>query len=46
MTDPSTGRCYLEWIEPEVGEQQDAELCQAHLFDIDLADWLSLTAEA
>jgi hypothetical protein len=46
MTDPSTGRSYLEWVDPEIGQQHDAELCQAHMVGIELDDWLSLTLEA
>ncbi|ABM16706.1 hypothetical protein [Mycolicibacterium vanbaalenii] len=46
MTDPSTGRCYLEWVDPALGARHDAELCHAHLFGIDLSDWLALRLEA
>ncbi|OBG82658.1 hypothetical protein A5699_05775 [Mycobacterium sp. E802] len=46
MTDPSTGRRYLEWVDPEIAQEGDAELCQAHLFGIDVQDWLSLRREA
>jgi hypothetical protein len=46
MIDPSTGRTYLEWVDPEIGQLRDAELCQAHLFGIDIRDWLSLQSEA
>ena len=45
MTDPSSGREYLEWVDPRIGENCDAELCQAHLFGIDLREWLSLRCE-
>ncbi|MGA5541371.1 hypothetical protein ACPCIR_05915 [Mycobacterium sp. NPDC051198] len=46
MTDPSTSRSYLEWVDPEIAAVGDAELCQAHLFGIDLRDWLALQREA
>ncbi|WNG81124.1 hypothetical protein C6A86_023485 [Mycobacterium sp. ITM-2016-00316] len=46
MVDPSTGRTYLEWVDPEVAEEGDAELCQARLFGIELKDWLALRTEA
>ncbi|OBJ98303.1 hypothetical protein A5746_13015 [Mycolicibacterium conceptionense] len=46
MTDPSTGRSYLEWVDPDIADLGDAELCQAHLFGIDLRDWLALKREA
>ena len=46
MVDPSTGRTYLEWVDPEIAEHGDAELCQARLFGVHLDDWLALRVEA
>lgn len=38
-------REFVEWVEPEVGRQRNAELCQAHAFGITLAEWLSVDQE-
>ncbi|ABM16733.1 hypothetical protein Mvan_5977 [Mycolicibacterium vanbaalenii PYR-1] len=46
MIDPSTGRCYLEWVDPAVGATHDAELCHAQLFGVGLSEWLTLRLEA
>lgn len=35
-------REFVEWVEPELGRQRDAELCQARAFGISLAEWLSI----
>ena len=46
MDDASTDRQFIEWTPPEIGEQGNAELCQAHAFGIPLEDWLLVTEEA
>lgn len=46
MDDSSTDRQFLEWVEPEIGKQKNAELCQAHAFGIPLEDWLLMEQEA
>lgn len=38
-------REFIEWVDPQVGCQRDAELCQAHAFGISLDDWLSIEQE-
>ncbi len=35
-------REFIEWVDPNVGEKRNAELCQAHAFGITLEDWLSI----
>lgn len=38
-------REFIEWVDPAVGAQGNAELCQAHAFGISLHDWLSIEQE-
>ena len=38
-------REFVEWFEPSIGRQRNAELCQAHAFGITLAEWLSIEQE-
>ncbi|BBX63209.1 hypothetical protein MSAS_23830 [Mycobacterium saskatchewanense] len=38
-------REFVEWVDPQIGCQRDAELCQAHAFGISLDDWLSIEQE-
>lgn len=38
-------REFLEWADPEIGRQCNAELCQAHAFGISLGDWLAIEQE-
>lgn len=38
-------REFVEWVEPSIGAQRNAELCQAHAFGITLAEWLSIEQE-
>lgn len=38
-------REFVEWVEPVIGRQRNAELCQAHAFGITLAEWLSIEQE-
>ena len=38
-------REFIEWVDPRIGSQRDAELCQAHAFGIGLDDWLSIEQE-
>jgi hypothetical protein len=38
-------REFIEWVDPKLGRQRNAELCQAHAFGISLADWLSIELE-
>jgi hypothetical protein len=38
-------REFIEWVEPAIGSQRNAELCQAHAFGISLEDWLSIRQE-
>jgi hypothetical protein len=38
-------RQFVEWVDPQLGRQRDAELCQAHAFGISLDDWLSIDQE-
>lgn len=35
-------REFIEWVDPEIGRQCNAELCQAHAFGISLGDWLAV----
>lgn len=35
-------REFIEWVDPQVGVQGDAELCQARAFGISLREWLSI----
>jgi hypothetical protein len=39
-------REFIEWVDPKVGIQRDAELCQAHAFGISLEEWLAVEQEA
>lgn len=38
-------REFIEWVDPTVGRQRSAELCQAHAFGISLEDWLAIEQE-
>lgn len=38
-------REFIEWVDPEIGKQRHAELCQAWAFGISLDDWLSIEHE-
>lgn len=38
-------REFIEWVDPEVGRQGNAELCQAVAFGITLAEWLAVEQE-
>lgn len=38
-------REFIEWVDPRIGCQRDAELCQSHAFGISLEDWLSVEME-
>lgn len=38
-------REFIEWVDPRIGEQRNAELCQATAFGITLAEWLSIEQE-
>ncbi|WP_018599370.1 hypothetical protein [Mycobacterium sp. 155] len=38
-------RQFIEWVDPWIGQQRDAELCQAYAFGISLAEWLSIQEE-
>lgn len=38
-------REFVEWVDPQIGRQRDAELCQAHAFGISLDEWLSIEQE-
>lgn len=38
-------REFVEWVEPRIGCQRNAELCQAHAFGVSLAEWLSIEQE-
>lgn len=38
-------REFIEWVDPEVGQQGNAELCQAVAFGITLEEWLSIEQE-
>lgn len=38
-------REFIEWVDPTVGRQGSAELCQAHAFGISLDDWLAIEQE-
>jgi hypothetical protein len=38
-------REFIEWVDPELGEQCNAELCQAHAFGISLEEWLAIQQE-
>jgi hypothetical protein len=46
MDDSSTDRQFLEWVEPEIGKQGDADLCQATALQIPLEDYLNMVQEA
>ncbi|MCF6391129.1 hypothetical protein L2K20_29590 [Mycobacterium sp. MBM] len=35
-------REFIEWVDPRIGVQCDAELCQAHAFGISKQEWLSI----
>jgi hypothetical protein len=39
---PSTGRPFLEWVEPAIGKQHDADLAQATAFGISKAQYLAI----
>jgi hypothetical protein len=38
-------REFIEWVDPHIGRQRNAELCQAHGFGISLDEWLSIKQE-
>ena len=38
-------REFIEWVDPEIGRQCNAELCQAHAFGISVEDWLAVGQE-
>jgi hypothetical protein len=38
-------REFIEWVDPRIGRQRNAELCQAHAFGISLDEWLSIEQE-
>jgi hypothetical protein len=38
-------REFIEWVDPRIGRQRNAEMCQAHAFGISLDDWLSVEQE-
>jgi hypothetical protein len=38
-------RQFVEWVDPLIGRQRNAELCQAHAFGISLEEWLSIRQE-
>mgnify|MGYP000879975485 len=38
-------REFVEWVDPDIGKQRHAELCQAHAFGISLDEWLSIEQE-
>ncbi|OKH75824.1 hypothetical protein EB72_08395 [Mycobacterium sp. SWH-M1] len=38
-------REFIEWVDPDIGKQRHAELCQAHAFGISLDEWLSIEQE-
>jgi hypothetical protein len=38
-------REFVEWVDPQIGKQRNAELCQAFAFGISLDDWLSIEQE-
>jgi len=38
-------REFVEWVDPAIGRQRNAELCQAQAFGISLAEWLSIRTE-
>lgn len=35
----------IEWVDPRIGQEGDAELCQAHAFGISLDEWLAIEQE-
>jgi hypothetical protein len=43
---PSTARVYVSGIDPEIGKNLDADLCQAWKFGLTLEQYNSLTVEA
>jgi hypothetical protein len=42
MKDASTPREFIEWVEPKIGSQKDADLCQATAFGISKELYLSM----
>lgn len=38
-------REFIEWVDPDIGKQRHAELCQAWAFGISLDEWLSIDQE-
>jgi len=38
-------REFIEWVDPKIGRDHNAELCQAHAFGITLEDWLEISQE-
>ena len=45
MQDASTDRVFLEWVDPKIGQQEDADLAQATALQIPLEDYLSIPIE-
>ncbi len=45
MRDASHPNEFIEWVDPQIGRQRDAELCQATAVGITLAEWLSIEQE-
>jgi len=46
MKDASSDREFIEWVEPKIGKQGNADLCQANAFGIPLEDYLLMEQEA
>ena len=46
MDDASTPRQFIEWVEPTIGKQADADLAQASAFGVPKDIYISLGAEA
>ncbi|AWG70737.1 Uncharacterised protein [Mycobacteroides abscessus subsp. massiliense] len=38
-------REFIEWVDPDIGKQRHAELCQAWAFGVSLDEWLSIEQE-
>ena len=38
-------REFIEWVDPQIGRQRNAELCQATAFGITLTEWLAIEQE-
>jgi len=46
MKDASTDRTFIEWVEPTIGKQGNADLCQANAFGIPVEDYILIDQEA